>query len=173
MLYVGSSNFAAWHIVKANAAAAQRGSLGIVSEQSIYHLANRHVELEVLPMCRAEGVGVLAWSPVGGGLLGGVLKKAEEGRRAAGSIQASVAKLRPKLEAYEKLCHELGVPPAEVALAWLLAQPAVTAPIVGPRTLEHFESGVRAVDVALDDETLKALDEIFPGRGRAPEAYAW
>ena len=174
ILYVGSSNFAAWHIVKANAVAAQRNLLGIVSEQSIYHLNNRTVELEVLPMCQSEGIGVLPWSPVGGGLLGGVLKKITEGRRAADFVQSRVEKQRPQLEAYERLCDAIGVHPAEVALAWLLANPAVTAPIVGPRTMEHLDSAIRAASVSLDDDTKKKLDEIFPGAGGpAPEAYAW
>jgi aryl-alcohol dehydrogenase-like predicted oxidoreductase len=174
VLYVGSSNFAAWHIVKANALATERGLLGIVSEQSIYHLNNRTVELEILPMGLAEGVGVLPWSPVGGGLLGGVLKKAAEGRRAQDFVQSRLEKVRPQIEAYEKLCAKIAVPPAEVALAWLLQNPAVTAPIVGPRTMEHLESAIRAVDVKLSADTLKQLDEIFPGPGgAAPEAYAW
>jgi aryl-alcohol dehydrogenase-like predicted oxidoreductase len=132
VLYVGSSNFAAWHIVKANCAAKERGLLGVVSEQSIYHLNNRTVELEVLPMCESEGVGVLPWSPVGGGLLGGVLKKESAGRRATDFIRGRV-EVRPQIAAYEKLSDEIAVPPAQVALAWLLRQPAVTAPIVGPR----------------------------------------
>lgn len=174
ILYVGSSNFAAWHIVKANAAAREDGLLGIVSEQSIYHLNNRTVELEVLPMCLAEGVAVLPWSPVGGGILGGVLKKAAEGRSAQDFVKSRVEKFRPQLEAYEKLCAKIGVAPAEVALAWLLNNPAVTAPIVGPRTMEHLESAIRAADAKLDAETIKKLDEIFPGPGgQAPEAYAW
>ena len=174
VLYIGSSNFAAWHIVKANAVARERGLLGIASEQSIYHLNNRTVELEVLPMCEAEGVGVLPWSPLGGGLLGGVLAKAAEGRRAADFIRSRVEMLRPRLEAYEKLCDELGAHPGEVALAWLLHRPAVTAPIIGPRTMEHLESALRAVELALDATALQKLDELFPGPGGpAPEAYAW
>jgi aryl-alcohol dehydrogenase-like predicted oxidoreductase len=174
ILYVGSSNFAAWHIMKGNAVAKQRNLLGIVSEQSIYHLNNRTVELEVLPMCVSEGIGVLPWSPLGGGLLGGVLKKQGEGRRASDFIKARVEKHRPQIEAYEKLCAELGAPPAEVALAWLLENPAVTAPIIGPRTKEQLESAIRAVELDLDDATLKKLDGIFPGPGgAAPEAYAW
>jgi NDP-hexose C3-ketoreductase / dTDP-4-oxo-2-deoxy-alpha-D-pentos-2-ene 2,3-reductase len=174
ILYVGSSNFAAWHIVKANCAAKERGLLGVVSEQSIYHLNNRTVELEVLPMCEAEGVGVLPWSPVGGGLLGGVLKKESAGRRATDFIRSRVEKFRQQITAYEKLCDETGVPPAEVALAWLLRQPAVTAPIVGPRTMAHLEDAIHAVDVKLGADVLKKLDDIFPGPGGpAPEAYAW
>jgi aryl-alcohol dehydrogenase-like predicted oxidoreductase len=174
ILYVGSSNFAAWHIVKANAVAAARNLLGIVSEQSIYHLNNRTVELEVLPMCESEGIGVLPWSPVGGGLLGGVLKKRAEGRSAGDLVQSRLDEQRPRIEEYERLCHSIGVHPAEVALAWLLANPAVTAPIVGPRTMEHLDSAIRAAAVTLDDDTKKKLDEIFPGPGgTAPEAYAW
>ncbi len=174
ILYVGSSNFAAWHIVKANAAAAQRNLLGIVSEQSIYHLNGRTVELEVLPMCKSEGIAVLPWSPLGGGLLGGVLEKAAEGRRASEFIQERVEKQRPSLEAYESHCKEIGHPPGDVALAWLLHNPAVTAPIVGPRTMEHLESAIRSVEIELSDETIAKLDSLFPGPGgRAPEAYAW
>jgi aryl-alcohol dehydrogenase-like predicted oxidoreductase len=173
VLYVGSSNFAAWHIMKANWAARERGLLGVVSEQSLYHLNSRSVELEVLPMCQAEGVGVLPWSPLGGGLLGGVLKKEAGARRAREFIRSRVEKFRPQLEAYEKLCDRLDVPPGEVALAWLMHQP-VTAPIVGPRTIEQLESAIRAVDLQLGDDTLRKLDEIFPGPGgAAPEAYAW
>jgi aryl-alcohol dehydrogenase-like predicted oxidoreductase len=174
ILYVGSSNFAAWHIMKANAVAKERHLLGIVSEQSIYHLSNRTVELEVLPMCESEGIGVLPWSPLGSGLLGGVLKKEAEGRRASELVKARVEKHRPQLEAYEKLCDEIGAQPGEVALAWLLRNPAVTAPIIGPRTMEQLESALRAVDLDLGEGTSKKLDEIFPGPGRpAPEAYAW
>jgi aryl-alcohol dehydrogenase-like predicted oxidoreductase len=174
VLYVGSSNFAAWHIVQANAAAAARHLLGIASEQSLYNLAARAVELEVLPACRALGVGVIPWSPLGGGLLGGALRKAAEGRRASERIQRRVARDRARLEAYEGLCRELGEDPADVALAWLLAEPAVTAPIVGPRTIAQLDASLHALDVTLAPETRKRLDEIWPGPGgAAPEAYAW
>ena len=174
VLYVGSSNFAAWHIMKANAAATQRGLLGLVSEQSLYNLNRRTIELEVLPMAQQEGVGVLPWSPLAAGLLGGILKKQAEGRSATEFVKTRVEQFRPQLEAYERLCDELAIHPAEVATAWLLAQPGVTAPIIGPRTLEHLESAIRAVDVELDEATLKELDDIFPGPGgAAPEAYAW
>lgn len=174
VLYVGSSNFAAWHIVKANCAAARRNLLGIVSEQSIYHLNNRTIELEVLPMCRDEGVGLLPWSPLGGGLLGGALKKAAEGRRGGDMVQSRLEEYRSRIEAYESLCAEIGVAPAEVAIAWLLANPTVTAPIIGPRTLDQLESAIRATKVTLEDAVMRRLDEIFPGPGGpAPEAYAW
>jgi aryl-alcohol dehydrogenase-like predicted oxidoreductase len=174
VLYVGSSNFAGWHIVQANEAARARGSLGLVSEQSLYNLAERSVELEVLPACQASGVGVIPWSPLGGGLLGGVLRKAREGRRASQQTLRRLERHRSQVEEYEGFCEELGERPSEVALAWLLRQPAVTAPITGPRTLEQFEQSLRALEVELDDPALERLDKIWPGPGGpAPEAYAW
>ena len=138
VIYVGSSNFAGWHIVPANEAARRRGSFGLVSEQSLYNLNTRTVELEVLPACQAYGVGFLPWSPLGGGLLGGALRKVNEGRRAGERVQTRVEDNRDKLEAWEELCAELGEDPADVALAWLLQQPAVSAPIIGPRTVEQL-----------------------------------
>jgi aryl-alcohol dehydrogenase-like predicted oxidoreductase len=174
VIYVGSSNFAGWHIVKANEAAMGRSSLGLVSEQSLYNLNARMVELEVLPACEDYGVGVLPWSPLAGGLLGGALQKATEGRRSAGHLQAQVEANRPKLEAFEKLCADIGAAPGAVALAWLLHNPVVTAPIVGPRTLEQFDAALGALDVHLADDVLAQLDRIFPGPGGpAPQAYAW
>jgi aryl-alcohol dehydrogenase-like predicted oxidoreductase len=174
VLYVGSSNFAAWNIVQANEVAARRNFLGLVSEQSLYHLGARMIELEVVPACRAYGVGIIPWSPLGGGLLGGVLKKAASGRRASERIQKEVEKQRPKLEAYEKLCDALGEQPSRVALAWLLRRPGVTAPIVGPRTLEQLDDALRAQKLELTDEAMSQLDAIWPGPGgQAPEAYAW
>ncbi len=172
VVYVGSSNFAGWHIAKANEAAKARNFLGLVSEQSLYNLMSRTVELEVLPACRDYGLGVIPWSPLAGGVLGGISTQGV--RRADERRQRTIEKHRDKLERYEKLCAEIGEQPADVALAWLLAQKAVTAPIIGPRTLEQLEGAMRAVEIELSEETLKALDEIFPGPGgQAPEAYAW
>jgi aryl-alcohol dehydrogenase-like predicted oxidoreductase len=174
VLYVGSSNFAGWHITQATEAARARHSLGLVSEQSLYNLASRTVELEVLPACQAYGVGVLPWSPLAGGLLGGILRKAREGRSASEQVRRRLERHRTQVEEYEAFCDELGERPSEVALAWLLRQPAVTAPIVGPRTLEQFEQSLRALDIDLDDKALDRLDQIWPGPGGpAPEAYAW
>jgi aryl-alcohol dehydrogenase-like predicted oxidoreductase len=174
ILYVGSSNFAAWHIVRANELAHQRHFLGLVSEQSLYNLNARMIELEVLPACREYGVGVIPWSPLGGGFLGGVLQQANEGRRASEGMQQRIEQNRAKLEAYERLCAELGEQPANIALAWLLKQPGVTAPIIGPRTREQLDSALRAVEIDLPPEVLERLNAIFPGPGgAAPEAYAW
>ncbi len=174
VLYVGSSNFAGWHIAKANEAARARHFLGLVSEQCIYNLAERTVELEVLPACEDYGMGVIPWSPLWRGLLAGVHDAGKGGRRGSSVVQDKLEKHRPQVEAYEKLCAELGTPPSEVALAWLLSRPVVTAPIVGPRTLEQLDGAMRALDLELDDAALKRLEEIWPGPGGpAPEAFAW
>lgn len=174
IIYVGSSNFAAWNLAEAFYKAKERNFLGIVSEQSIYNLRNRHIELEVIPACKAFGIGLIPWSPLGGGILCGVLEGVKEGRRMREPLQKSVEKLRPQIEAYEKLCKEIERRPADVALAWVLSNPVVTSPIIGPRTAEQLEENVKALESKLSEEVLKKLDEIWPGPGnQAPEAYAW
>jgi aryl-alcohol dehydrogenase-like predicted oxidoreductase len=174
ILYAGSSNFAGWHIVRANEAARRRNFLGLVSEQSLYNLTERTVELEVLPACEEYGLGVIPWSPLSGGALGGVLRKASEGRRSNPRTQERAERNRAQFQAWEDFCHDLGETPADVALAWLLTRPAVTAPIIGPRTMDQLNGSLRALDVHLSDDQLQRLDEIFPGPGGpAPEAYAW
>ncbi len=174
VVYVGSSNFAGWDIATACQEADKRGLMGLVSEQSIYHLNNRMIELEVIPACRHYGLGLIPWSPLAGGLLGGALEKRKDGRRRGEDYEKNVDENRDKLEKYEALCRDIGHPPGEVALAWLLHNPIVTAPIIGPRTMEQLESAVRAASIELDQETLDKLDEIFPGPGgEAPKAYAW
>ncbi len=181
VLYFGSSNFAGWHLAQAQEAARARHFLGLVSEQSIYNLLTRWVELEVLPAARHYGIGVIPWSPLHGGLLGGVLRKQREGgasRSNSGRSADSIDTHRDAIEAYEKLAAELGVDPADLGIAWLLAQEGVTAPIVGPRTMAQLEGSLRALDISLDADTLAKLDELFPppgpnGAKPAPEAYAW
>jgi aryl-alcohol dehydrogenase-like predicted oxidoreductase len=174
VLYAGSSNFAGWHIATAQEHARRRRFTGLVSEQSIYNLLTRDVELEVIPAAQANGVGIIPWSPLQGGLLGGVVRKEREGvRRLEGRAKQSLERHRPAIEAYEDLAAELGHEPGDVALAWLLHQPAVTAPIIGPRTREQLDASVRALTVTLDDAALARLDELFPGRRTAPEDYAW
>ncbi len=174
ILYAGSSNFAGWHIAKAQEAAKRRNYLGLVSEQSLYNLAARTVELEVLPAAQDYGLGVIPWSPLHGGLLGGILSKQDRNRSTSGRASETLEAHRSAVEAYEAFCDELGEDPANVALAWLLHQPAVTAPIIGPRTIEQLDGAARAVDISLDEKALARLDEIWPGPGgTAPEAYAW
>ncbi len=174
ILYAGSSNFAGWHLAQAQAAASARHFTGLVSEQSIYNLVRRDIELEVLPAARHYGIGIIPWSPLQGGLLGGVLRKERDGkRRLEGAAAAYVRDNRERVEQYEDFAAELGHEPGDVALAWLLHQKGVTAPIVGPRLAEHLDSAIRAVDLELDDKALTRLDEMFPGYRTAPEHYAW
>ena|SRR5579871_1967012 len=174
IIYVGSSNFAGWHIAQANDSAAARGFFGLVSEQSIYNLLTRQIELEVLPAAIEYGVGVIPWSPLEGGLLGGVLRKEREGRRRlVGRAAQTLEQNREQIAAYEDLCDGLGEEPANVALAWLLHQEGVTGPIIGPRTLAQLDDARRAVTLELDDDLLKRLDDLFPGYRPAPEHYAW
>ncbi len=174
VLYVGSSNFAGWHIAQANEAAKSRHFLGLVSEQSLYNLIDRTIELEVIPACQAYGLGLIPWSPLKGGILGGALAKAESGRRTSENAEKAIAKHRPRLEAYEALCGELSKSPASVAIAWLLSRPAVTAPIIGPRTIQQLDESVAFLSTKLEPAVVEKLDAIFPGPGGpAPEAYAW
>lgn len=174
VLYIGSSNFAGWHIAQAQELARSRHFLGLISEQSLYNLLERTVELEVIPACQAYGIGIIPWSPLARGLLGGALSPSTSGRRAEEDVQKEIATHRPKLEAYEQFCRRHQLAPAAVALAWLLHQPAVTAPIIGPRTTEQLTSAVQSLDLSLSPEQCRELEQIFPGPGgAAPEAYAW
>jgi aryl-alcohol dehydrogenase-like predicted oxidoreductase len=178
VLYAGSSNFPGWGIARANEAAARRGSLGLVSEQCLYNLVERRAEMEVMPAAESYGLGVIPWSPLHGGVLGGVLRKERDGsgsRSRSGRAADMLADPadRARVQAYEDLCDKHGMDPGEVGLAWLLTRPGVTGPIVGPRTDEQLASAVRAVELELPQELLTALDEIFPGPGPSPEAFAW
>ena len=169
VVYFGSSNFAGWHIAQASEMAKHRNFLGLVSEQTHYNLNVRKPELEVIPACKQYGLGLIPWSPLAGGLLGGILQKEATGRRSGMDIEAK----RPQLKKWEGLCQELGEKPADMALAWLLKNPVVTAPIIGPRTMEQLDGSLRALEITISDETSKKLDEIFPGHKTAPEDYAW
>ncbi|MCC2278746.1 aldo/keto reductase [Streptomyces sp. ET3-23] len=171
ILYVGSSNHAGWHIAQANEAARRRATLGLVSEQCLYNLAERRAEMEVLPAAEAYGLGVIPWSPLGGGLLGGAIRRAAETGRSADALAKTG--IRERIQAYEDVVDKHGLEPGEVALAWLLTRPGVTAPIIGPRTGEQLDSALRAVELTLPEELLASLEEIFPGPGPAPEAFAW
>ena len=174
ILYAGSSNFAGWHIADAQAAAARRNLMGLVSEQSLYNLLVRDIELEVVPAAERYGLGIIPWSPLQGGLLGGVIKKENTGvRRLEGRAAQSLVEHRDEIQAYEDLAEEVGVEPGTLGLAWLLTRPAVTAPIIGPRTRDQLDSALSALELSLSPEHLRRLDEIFPGRKTAPEDYAW
>ncbi|MCH7700750.1 MAG: aldo/keto reductase [Planctomycetes bacterium] len=174
ILYLGSSNFPAWQIARTQMAAGQRNFLGLVSEQCLYNLADRTVELEVLPAARAFGLGIMPWSPLSGGLLAGALEKETSGRRGSDVVKKKLEAKRDSVERWETLCGELGQPPERIALAWLLKNPLVTAPIMGPRTIEQLRDCLNVLPVTLDDDAWKKVEEIWPGPGgEAPEAYSW
>jgi len=174
VLYIGSSNFAALHLAQAQYSAAGRNFLGLVSEQSLYNLNARMIELEVVPACREFGIGIIPWSPLAGGMLAGALQKTDEGRSAREWVQDKIKEHRSQLEDFEAYCAQLGETPTAVSLAWLLANKQVTSPIIGPRTMDQLEGSLRALEIELDEDALTKLDEIWPGPGgEAPEAYAW
>jgi aryl-alcohol dehydrogenase-like predicted oxidoreductase len=173
VLYIGSSNYAGWHIARFNEIAKQRHFVGLVSEQCKYSLLDRMVEMDVLPACEAYGLGVIPWSPLAGGLLGGVLQGPNEGRRAGILEKDHFKQNREKIEKWETLCKELGNAPAVVALGWTLHNKTVTAPIIGPRTTQQLEETIAATELKLDGQTLKRLDEIFPPFKPSPEHFAW
>jgi aryl-alcohol dehydrogenase-like predicted oxidoreductase len=175
VIYVGSSNFAGWHIARANECARSRHFLGLVSEQSKYNLLTREIEMEVLPACEHYGLGLIPWSPLAGGALAGAGRRgnADQSRRNGEWAKAARQGHESQLERFEALCQRLGEEPADVAMAWLLTRPAVTAPIIGPRTSEQLKGSLRALVIRLEQETLTELDTIFPPYKTSPEQYAW
>lgn len=175
VLYVGSSNFAGWHIAQANETARARNFLGLVSEQSKYNLLTRHVELEVIPACERYGLGLIPWSPLAGGALSGSGRRgdAAKSRRDGEWAQQTRERHGDKIQRYEELCQSVGMEPADLALAWLLKNPVVTAPIIGPRTLDQLDTSLRALELRVDAELMNKLDGICPGYKTAPEEYAW
>lgn len=174
VLYVGSSNFAGLHISQAQCSAKERHFLGLVSEQSLYNLVDRMIELEVVPTCRELGLGIIPYSPLAGGLLGGILQNESQGRRSSDHIKKKVQENADQLRTYETFCSEIGEEPAHVALAWLMTNPTVTAPIIGPRTIDQLENSLKSLEISFSDEQLVKLTNIWPGPGgEAPEAYAW
>lgn len=171
--YVGSSNFAGWDLATANQEADKRNMFGLVSEQSKYNLFNRKIEREVIPACEYYGIGIIPWSPLEGGLLGGVIKKNKEGRRNTDEIINKFSQNQKQIEKWEKFCDEIGELPGEAALAWLVHQKIVTAPIIGPRTVEQLKTSIRALEIRFDQKKLEKIDKIFPPAGQAPQYYAW
>jgi aryl-alcohol dehydrogenase-like predicted oxidoreductase len=174
VIYVGSSNFAGWHIAQAQEAAKARNFLGLVSEQSLYNLSERKIELEVIPACIEYGLGLIPYSPLAAGAFAGAFEKPAGSRRDDEELQEQIKEHEKAFKDYETFCKDLGASPATVALAWLLHQPAVTAPIIGPRTMRQLTDAVKSLDFKLDEAAMARLDEIWPGPGgAAPEAYAW
>lgn len=173
IIYVGSSNFAGWDIATTCEEARRRNLLGLISEQSKFNLFNRFIEREMIPACNYYGVGIIPWSPLEGGLLGGVLKKLDKGRRSKDEIINKLKNNYKQIEQWENFCDELGEDPANAALAWLLNQPGVTAPIIGPRTLIQLEESIRSLEIKFNEELFSKLDKIFPPAGTSPQYYAW
>ncbi len=173
VIYAGTSNYAGWHIAKACEQAKARHFLGPVSEQSVYSLLNRTVELEVIPACEDYGLGFIPYSPLGGGLLATAVGS-DDGMRSKSLLRGASEQQRQQLADYGDLCRELGEHPADVAIGWVAANPGVTAPIIGPRTMAQLDGALRGLAIDLSAETMARLDKIFPGPGgAAPEAYAW
>jgi aryl-alcohol dehydrogenase-like predicted oxidoreductase len=171
ILYAGSSTFPAAQIVQAQWTAERRGRERFVCEQPPYSILVRGVEAEVLPACQQYGMGVIPWSPLAGGWLTGRYRKGVEipvSRRAERLPQRFDLKLpgnQAKLEAADqlaKLADEAGMSLIHLALAFTLSHPAVTAPIIGPRTMEQLDSQLGAADVVLDSAILDRIDEIVP-----------
>lgn len=169
--YVGSSNFPGWAIAQANERALNQQRMGLVCEQGLYNLIERRAELEVLPACQQYGVGLIPWSPLAGGLLAGGSNA--PGRRQSSAVQEARRTRAEQLQGFEALCADLGETPSNVALAWLLHQPGVTATIIGPGTVDQLTNTLSVPDLMLNAETLDNIDNIFPPCGAAPEAYAW
>ena len=163
--YIGSSSTYAWKLMQALALADSHDWPRFASMQNHYNLVYREEEREMLPLCRQEGLGVIPWSPLARGLLAGTRKRGEKpATTRAGSDAGLASQLYDSeedwavVEATLRVAAARGVSPAEVALAWLLQQPGVTAPILGATKLEHLEAAVRAVDLTLSDAEVKALE---------------
>jgi aryl-alcohol dehydrogenase-like predicted oxidoreductase len=181
--YIGSSTYPAAQIVRAQWVARERGTARFVCEQPPYSLLARGIEADVLPTCLEHGMGVIPWSPLGGGWLSGRWRKdAGEltSRRAAMlphrwdlSIPANQAKLEAA-DALARVADEAGLSLIDMALAFVLNHPAVTAAIIGPRTMEQLESQLGAPDVQLDGALLDRIDEIVaPGQNVNPGDAGW
>lgn len=167
--YIGISNFPAWKTAQIQEKFAAAHSFGIAVQQERYSLVARSIESEVLPACAEYGIGTVAYSPLGGGLLS---CSAEDTLRRRGNA-SDILRHKEQLQEYSKLCREAGLRERDVAMAWLTGNPRLTAPIIGPRTLEQLYDSVKAMELKLPEDMKKELDRIFPGPGEAPEAYAW
>ena len=174
--YIGSSSFAAWQLMESLWVAKELGLNRFVCEQPPYHLLDRTIEREVLPMAQAYGIGIIPWSPLARGFLSGKYKRGEEipgdSRFASDSSSSRPPQFQERakqhfsdlgygvLDVVEELAKEKECTPAQIAVAWLIAQPGVTSPIVGPRTKAHFEDNLGAVDIKFTDEELARLDAV-------------
>ncbi len=181
VLYVGTSNFPGWGLTKYQMLARERGNLGIVSEQSMYNMLCRYPELEVIPAAGDLGIGVLPYMPLAGGLLSGKTRSEEGSRTAEVEKEYGMpVSGNRQLEEFSRICGEIGEKAHIVAIAWVLANPAVYSTIIGIRSVKHLDGLERAADLELSPQIKTRLDELFPmNKGRplrsapAPEAFAW
>jgi aryl-alcohol dehydrogenase-like predicted oxidoreductase len=167
--YIGTTTFAGWQVVEALWASKELGLNRFVSEQPPYNLLDRRIERELLPVAQTFGLAVIPWSPLAGGLLTGKYRRDQP--PPAGTRYADPGPIQAKrftktsfdvIEPLAALAAEKGVPLSQLALAWVVQQPGITSPIVGPRTLEQLEDALKALDVILTPEDLKRIDEIIP-----------
>ena len=176
--YIGTSTFAAWQVMESLWVSRELGLNRFVCEQPPYHILDRRIERELIPMARTHGIGIIPWSPLAGGLLTG--KYTRENPSPEGARYANVAdnarlaarktdELYDVIEALQPVAKQKGCTLAQLTLAWCMHQPGVTSPIIGPRTMEQLEDNLGAVKVEITDEDRKAVDDLVPpGRMVAP-----
>jgi aryl-alcohol dehydrogenase-like predicted oxidoreductase len=161
--YIGASSGYAWQMARALSVSERRGWARFISMQNHYNLVYREEEREMIPLCVEEGIGVIPWSPLARGRLARTTPSPSSGTTRAESDTYAVDLYDSPsdvlvIEAVRKVASELGVSPSEVALAWLLQRPGVSAPIVGATRIEHLESAVRSLDVSLSEEQVRAVE---------------
>lgn len=167
--YIGTSTFAGWQIVEALWASKELGLNRFVTDQPPYNLLDRRIERELIPVAQTFGLGLISWSPLAGGLLSGRFKRGEpvpEGARYATRGPDRPKRLHDGIyEVIEPLTHlanKKGVSLSQLALAWVLHRPGITAPIIGPRTIEHLEGNLAALDVTFTADEFERIDAIIP-----------
>ncbi len=168
--YIGSSTFPAWQLVEALWEADNRHFARFICEQPPYHLFDRRIESEVLPVCRKYGTAVIPWSPLAGGWLSGKYRKGQPLPEVGRHLKQVTEKqddpgVQRRLDTVERLlplAQEIGCTLSQLALAWNMAQPGITSPIIGPRTMEQLEDNLGALEVKLDAGVLERIDRICP-----------
>ncbi|GMV37899.1 MAG: aldo/keto reductase [Fimbriimonadales bacterium] len=173
--YVGTTTFAAWQITEAIWVAKELGLNRFVTEQPPYNLLDRRIERELVPCCITYGIGLLPWSPLAGGLLTGKYLGGSKPEGARYSQTQPIRHIGPGAEAviegFNKYARERGVAPSQLALAWCAAQPGITSPIIGPRTMEQLEDNLSSLSIEITDEDRKAIDAIAPPGTHTAEYY--
>ncbi len=165
--YIGTSTFAAYQVVESLWASKEYGLNRFVCEQPPYNLLDRRIERELLPMCRTYGISVIPWAPIAGGLLSGKYRLGQP-RPAGMRYEKGAFNNRDNdtalaaVEKYLTFCDKRTVGPVQFALAWCLAQPGVTSPIIGPRTLEQMDDYLKALEITVTEDDAKRIDAIFP-----------